>query len=413
MFILASTGSAIGLGNVWRFPYMAGIYGGGTFILAYLFFILLFVIPGMVIEITAGAEGGPPFFKGFRKLVGKFWLFSILPFALCWIIFSYYMVITGWVLFYFVFSLFGNPPAFSDAAGGWVLPAFSFAALAMVSIVSALGVRKGIEKLNLYLMPLLFLSLIFLLANTAGLDGASESIAFITAVDLGGIANPQLLIAAFAQALFSLSVGMGILFTYGSYLRRKSGILGSVAAVAVLDTSFSLISAFIVFAITFTFALSPATGPTLVFETLPRALELVPLGNVLLPVFFLLLFFAAMTSAISLLEVLVSGVEGVGWSRPKTVLVVVAATALLFIPSLLSYSPVGLQFGGMPFLDYLNSVFVDRLMPVAMAVLVLLLAWKWKGAAAAFSSVFSPTPGRIFYAITKYLLPFTILLQMI
>lgn len=413
MFILAATGSAIGLGNVWRFPYVAGLYGGGTFIIAYIGMLILFVIPGMAMEISAGAEAKDHFFKGFKKLLGKFWFVSFLPFFMCLIIFPYYITINGWVLFYFVSSISGSAPVFTEAVNGWGLALGSILALVIVSIVSAMGIQRGIEKLNLCVAPMLFIAMIFLVVNVMGSSGASKSIEFLTKVDLGALANPQLLIAAFTQALFSLSVGVGIMFTYGSYLTKKSKLLNSITEVAVLDTAFSLLSSLLIFTLVFTFAMSPATGPALIFETLPNTLGLIPFGNILLPLFFLLLFCAATTSAVSVIEVLVSGVMSLGLKRGKALSVVLAGISVFFIAAVLSYSPVGLKIFGMPVINFFDEIIVGHGAPIVMTTMVLALAWKWKNAGRAFSSTFSPFFGKIFYSITKYILPLTILLQML
>ena len=153
MFILVSAGSAVGIGNIWRFPYVAGENGGGTFLLVYFFFIFLLAIPGIVIEIMAGAVTTKPLFGGFKELVGKYWPAGLFPFLINWIILSYYVVITGWVLFYFIYSLPGTPPGFEEASENWLLPFLGLVTLLIGGAISAAGIRQGIERLNLYLFP--------------------------------------------------------------------------------------------------------------------------------------------------------------------------------------------------------------------------------------------------------------------
>ncbi len=411
MFILVSAGSAVGIGNIWRFPYMAGINGGGTFILVYLFFVFLLALPGIVVEIMAGATANKPLFAGFRELVGRWWPAGFFPFLINWIILSYYVVVAGWVLYYFVFSVGGMPPTFGEAANTWYLPVFAVITLLIAAAVSTGGIRRGIEKLNLYLFPFFVFALLILFLNSFTLEGVDEAIAFMTTVDFNAI-TPGLVMAALTQAIFSLSVGLGIMFTYGGYLNQKDKgkMLGSVGTIVLTDTGISMISAITVFAITFTFAMSPAAGPGLAFESLPIAFSSMPLGNFLMPLFFFMLFCAAMTSIVSSAEVIISGVTKLNGQRLRDVIITVLLLLILFVPAALSYSPVKLEFMGMPVLDFLDGVVVERIAPITTTGMLAVLLWRWKDVRKVLGEVFPKDLGLFFYLLLKYVLPLVFLL---
>jgi len=413
MFILVSAGSAVGIGNIWRFPYIAGENGGGTFLLVYLFFVLMLAIPGIVIEIMAGASTRKPLFAGFKELVGKYWPAGGFPFLINWIILSYYLVITGWVLYYFFFSLPGTPPSFSEASDSWLLPIFAGITLLIAGAISTAGIRKGIERLNLYLFPFFVIALLFLFLNTLSLSGVNEAIGFLTTVNLDNI-TPDLIMAALTQAIFSLSIGLGIMFTYGEYLheKEKEKMLGSVGVIAFADTAIAIISAMVIFTITFTFALSPSAGPSLAFDSLPIAFSQMPLGNILMPLFFLMLFCAAMTSIVSSMEVMVNGIRRIdGQRRLGDVAIAVLLLLILFVPAALSYSPLKLEFAGMKILDFLDGVVVERIAPITTIGMLVVLIWGWKESRRVMENIFSKDLGEFFYLLLKYVLPLVLLIE--
>lgn len=414
MFILVSAGSAVGIGNIWRFPYITGENGGGTFILVYLFFVFMLAIPGIVLEIMSGASTRKPLFAGFRELVGKYWLAGALPFLINWIILSYYLVITGWVLYYFFFSLSGTAPAFSEASDSWLLPFFAGITMLIAGAISTAGIRRGIERLNLYLFPFFVISLLFLFINTLSLSGVGDAVAFLTTVELDNI-SPDLIMAALTQAIFSLSVGLGIMFTYGKYLneKEKEGMLGSVGAIALTDIIIALISAMVIFTITFSFALSPSAGPGLAFDSLPLAFSQMPLGNILMPLFFLMLFCAAMTSIVSSMEVMVNGIRRIdGNRRINDVIIALLLLLILFVPAVLSYSPLRLEIDGMRVLDFLDGVVVERVAPITTIGMLVVLVWCWRGSRKAMEDLFSKDLGEFFYLLLKYALPLVLLIEL-
>ena len=414
MFILVSAGSAIGIGNIWRFPYMAGEQGGGTFILLYLVFVLLFALPAVLIEILAGAIARQPMIQGFRELIGKAWPVSLLPLITNWVIMSYYIVITGWVLYYFIFSISGSAPVFEEAADGWGLVIAAFATFFIAAAISTGGIKKGIERLNLYLFPVFILALLFLFLNSLFLGGIEDALAFMTTVDLDSI-TPGMILAAVTQAIFSLSIGLGIMFTYGGYLSRREqkGMFGSVGAIVITDTSVALLSAVTIFAITFTFGLSPAAGPALAFETLPIAFANMPFGNFIMPLFFLMLFCAALTSLVSAIEVMVRSLSVMIRRRIKQVAVGMLLVLILFVPAALSYSPIGFEFFGMPALDFLDGVLVERLAPIATIGMIIGLVWFWKKSRRIYERTFTTDLGDFYYLVLKYALPIILVVELI
>jgi len=410
LFIMAAIGSAVGLGNIWRFPYTAGMHGGGAFVVLYILAVLLIGFPGLLFELAAGRGLGAGLLESYRKIAGRLWWLGILPILMIWIILSYYTVVVGWTLFYFTASLFGVFVPFSEAAIMWWLPAFGLLSLLIVEFISRADITKGLERVNALLLPVFMLCLLALFAFSASLPGFPGAVSYLTTFNIGDLLAPAVILAAIAQAVFSLSVGEGIMFTYGSYLRKGGGLLRSSAIIAVSDTAIALLSAAMIFSIVFTFSLAPGAGPSLAFQSLPLAVGSLPFGNVLLAVFFLLLFSVAVTSAISMSELLVSNIKPhVGGSRQKASMAQLGLTLLLFVPAALSYSPVGLDFLGMPFLDFLDERVAGEFLPAVAAIFLGSLAWMWKDAREALRSVAPAILADAVYLIAKYILPALIL----
>lgn len=374
MFILAAIGSAVGLGNIWRFSYMAGEYGGGSFIIIYVLSVLFIGLPIMILELTAGRHFSLPLSQTFAKIGKNFFLLSIIPHVLNFIVLSYYIVVTGWALGYFLFSVFGIYISFSEFIKMPIFLLFTPLTVLFIFMIMRSNLKEGIEKVNRILMPLFFAILLVLLGYSLTLPGLKDAIAFCTSF---GKITPQTIAAAVAQTLFSLSVGVGIMLTYGAYLKKNEKIASSAAIISITDTLIALVAGIAIFPIVFTYGLNPAAGPDLAFNTLPLAFQQMPFGNIIMPLFFLLLFSVAITSAISMAEVLVADFsQRIG--RKSAALYATVLLSLAAIPSLLSYSPVGLKLGGVPVLDYLDGTIVVIFSPLVALLLVLVLGWKWK-----------------------------------
>ncbi len=399
-FVLAAAGSAVGLGNLWKFPYITGENGGGVFVLIYLGAIVLVGIPIMVAEVLLGRAAQSSPVGAFRRFssprspwVGLGWL----GVASAFVILSYYGVVAGWALHYAWLSVSGGitglgakglEPLFGEVYAslpinvGWQVV---FMALTVAVVLG--GVQKGIERWARVLMPALLLMLLVLMVNSFTLDGFSAGARFVFAPRADKLTAAGVL-EAVGHAFFTLSLGMGAMLTYGSYLKREDDLVSSAVAVSVLDTLVALMACLVLFPITFTFGMEPAGGPGLVFKNVPIALAQLPAGGLLAVVFFALLVFAALTSAISLLEVAAAYfIDERGWSRRKAVLVTGGAITALGIPSALSGGTAlfGERFAG-AFLgknwfdsfDYLASNWMLPLGGIGIAVFV---AWRVGGEA--------------------------------
>lgn len=315
--MLAAMGSAVGLGNVWRFPFVTGEHGGAAFILVYLGCVLAVGLPIMTAELLVGRSTQRGVIGAFATLrPGSAWLVTgWLGATISFVLLSYYSVVGGWVLHYMAVSLTGGFAGLSPEAIGQsftslstspALQIFWHAVFMLTTIwVVSRGVSRGIEWGNKIMMPALFLMLCCLLVYALTTEGASKGIAFLLTPHWDKI-GPRAVLAALGQAFFSLSVGLGMLVTYGSYLQRDSNLPRSALLVAASDTGIALLAGFVIFPLVFTFQLEPNAGPALIFETLPITFSQLPFGQFLAVLFFLLLTFAALSSSMSALEVVVA-----------------------------------------------------------------------------------------------------------
>ncbi len=348
-FILAAAGSAVGLGNIWKFPYITGMNGGGLFVLVYLLCIGLVGVPILAAEVLIGRTTQRSTVGAFRRLSrpGSPWvLIGSLGVLIPAAILSYYSVVAGWCLDYVFLSLNGKisaspveqiPGLFGElhaSPGRNLLWHLLF--VVVTTLVVARGIRGGVERAARILMPALFVMLLLLLLHSMTLPGFGEGLRFVFAPDLSKISGAGVL-EALGHAFFTLSVGMGAMLTYGSYLSEKDSLLTASISIGVLDTAVALIACLIIFPITFSFGMEPASGPGLVFMNIPVALAQLPFGDLWSTLFFLLLFIAAWTSGISLLEVLTShAIDEWKLDRPRAAVGAGLGILLLGIPSALS-----------------------------------------------------------------------------
>src|SRR3990172_928359 len=374
-FILASIGSAVGIGNIWRFPYIVGINGGGAFLIPYLIAVFLFGLPLMILEFAIGRHfqtSVVPAFGAIRKrfrIAGFFLVFVMV------MILSYYLVITGWVLAYSFFFIIGEPVPFSLFTGSYY-PLLSFLISAGICFfVVRAGVKQGIERLSEVLIPLLFVMLLLLLFFALSLPGAAQGIEFYLTPDFSKLSDPFVWSAAFGQAFFSLSVGTGIMLTYGSYMRKEK-ITKSASIITVSDLFIAILGGFVIFPIVFSFGLDPASGVNLAFVALPPVFQEMSYGNLLGSVFFLLLSFAALTSAVSMLEVPVATlIDSYGFERKRATSIALLIIVLIGLPSALSYTALKFELFGTPLLDIKDFVFGTTGIIIAGLVLSLIAGW--------------------------------------
>lgn len=384
-FILAATGSAIGLGNIWRYPYITGQNGGAAFVLLYFGCVLLIGVPILLAELSLGR-------KTSRNPVGAFKAVSSSR-AWPWVgylgvvtgvgILSFYLVVAGWTLGYIVKTILHSDGSFGEFVQDPVSEIGYFAAFLGLTVFVVLGgVEKGIERWSKLLMPSLFVLLLILIGYNLTLDGAMAGVEFYLNPDFSKIEGSTIL-AALGQAFFSLSLGMGTMITYGSYLSKKENIPFSGVAVALADTMVAFLAGLMIFPALFSVGLEPSQGPALVFNVLPKVFEAMPGGMIVGLFFFLLLSIAALTSTVSLLEVPVSFlVDEKKWSRKKAVWVLAGVVFAVGLPSALSQGTShlfsNLSFLGQTgFLSIMNFVFSDLSLPIGGLALCVFVGWVW------------------------------------
>lgn len=340
-FIMAAAGSAVGLGNIWRFPYITGQYGGGAFVFVYILCVVLIGAPLLFNEIGLGRFTGKNPIGAFKDTGGnKFWAFfgALLAILVSFFVLTYYGVIAGWTIGYIFKTATGNTTPFTEFAanGGMNIGLFAVFMLLVVVIVLG-GVSGGIEKASKILMPMLFLLVFVVIIRSVTLEGAAEGIRFYLYPDFSKITGETVL-AALGQAFFSMSIGWGIMITYGSYLPKSTNIVSAGLWVGFMDASVAILGGLMVFPAVFAFGLNPGQGPALVFEVLPNVFSQMPGGALVGAIFFILLMVAALTSAISMLEVPASYfIDEKHWSRKKAAWVVAIITFIVGVPSALSY----------------------------------------------------------------------------
>lgn len=369
--ILATVGCAVGLGNIWRFPYMLGENGGAAFLLVYISCILFLGIPVMITEFFIGRYSRKNAAGAFKVMApGTKW--SVIGYngvAAAFLILGYYAVVSGWTLEYIVQAFSGSLEgknatdfadeftAFSTGVFRPILWTVVFIALTHIIIVS--GVKEGIERASKVMMPVLFLILIALCVRSITLPGASEGLTFLFNPDFSKI-DSSVVLSAMGQAFFSLSIGMGCLITYASYFGKDTNLQTTSLQVTILDTMVAVLAGVMIFPAVFSFGIEPTTGPELVFITLPNVFEQLPFGNIWSFVFFVLLALAALTSTISLHEVSTAYVhEEYHVSRKKAAIIVSVGVTIVGILSSLSmgllksYTLFGLNFFNL--LDFVTA----------------------------------------------------------
>lgn len=377
-FILATTGSAIGIGNFWRFPYMVGVNGGGAFFIPYILAIALCGLPILMLEIAGGRLFRGGVLGTFRAVHPKAgWAGALVAFWAL-VLLSYYLVVVGWAFGYMVHSVFGSLPTFRAFTTGYNSVLF-FLVLAGITVgIVALGVKKGIELANRILMPLLFVMVLGLAAYSATLPGWGKALTFYLSPNPRALGDPLVWAAAFGQVFFSVGVGMGVMVTYGSYLASGEPVASSSLWVVVADTVSAFLAGLVIFPVVFSFGGEPGAGPSLAFDTLPQLFSRFPgvSGYILAGSFYLLLTIAGLSSAVSLLETALVGVhEGWGTSRSRGVVLLSLAVVLLGLPSALSYSGTSLSLAGARVLDILDNLTGLLILPLGVLATAVVLGW--------------------------------------
>lgn len=389
---MAAAGAAIGLGNIWRFPYLAGLNGGGAFVLMYIGFVLLIGIPLMASEVLIGRRGLANASDAFRELAlfrgnSRWWMLAgALPILTGFLILSYYCVIAGWVLHYIFHSAIGTfnnitPSAtngvFNHLLASPMLLMFwdSIIILTCVMIIGK-GVHKGLEKAIWIMFPSFLILVVILTFYATETGNFQRGLVFLFRPDFSRVTIHSVLLAL-GQAFFSLGIGMGIMLTYGTYVQKNTPIIITSIEISIADTLIALIAGMTIFPIVFAYKLAPNAGPSLIFKSLPLAFGHMPMGNVFSTLFFVMLEFAALTSAIALLEPSVMFLmERFEWSRQHAVTVSGFTLWLLSIGSVVSFN-VGSHpiFFGMTFFDFLDYITSNIMLPIGGILTAVFTGW--------------------------------------
>ncbi|MGG6311843.1 sodium-dependent transporter [Paenibacillus macerans] len=421
-FILAAIGSSVGLGNMWKFPYITGENGGAAFFLLFIVCLILIGLPLLLAELAIGRAGrgsaSTSFVKaGGPKMFGRLGLLQVIaPF----LILTFYVIVAGWTLHYAVQSFSGSLYSSSDYSGqfssftqGYLPLVWQAAAILITGFVVAKGISGGIEKFNKVLIPGLIVLLIILMVRAVTLPGAEAGVSFFLQPDFSKL-SPEAALVALGHAFFSLSLGMGILLTYGAYVDKRQSLGTATLAIGAGDLIYAFIAGLIIFPTTASFGIEPDAGPSLVFMALPAAFSAMPMGAFFGGLFFVLLAIAALTSSVSLLEVPVSYVmDRWGWGRVKSVVIVSMLVLLVGLPSVLSFgiAPALTDMGGKTFFDWLDFITSNILLPLGGLITTVFAGYFWKNAAEAAG--LKAGWFRIWLFMLRYIAPVLVLLVLL
>jgi NSS family neurotransmitter:Na+ symporter len=394
-FVLAAAGSAIGLGNIWRFPYFAGEHGGGAFVVVYLFFVVVIGVPVMLAELSLGRAAQRNPVGAFRVLApgARGWpLVGGLGVLSAFAILAFYSVVAGWTLGYLWRALRGGLSGLADAnasanffetmiGDSWAAVLLSGVFLLITVLVVRGGVAGGIERASKILMPVFFVLLLVLAGRAVTLEGGEAGLRYLFEFKWSAVTT-KVVMSALGQALFSLSLGLGAMITYGSYLPRRENLWSAGATVAAFDTMIALLAGVIIFPAVAAAGGDFGGGPALVFVTMPTVFNALPGSAIVGIAFYALLVIAALTSTISLLEVVVSYfIDERRWSRNAATWLVGSACFVLAVPSALSQGALpALSAGGLlkrDFLDVQSIIFGNFALSIGALFICLFVGWRW------------------------------------
>ena len=425
-FILAAAGSAIGLGAIWKFPYTAGTNGGAVFFLLFLLFTVLVGLPVLLAEFYIGRKSGKNPIDAFRTLLPQHpawaWI-GRMGVAACFVLLSFYSVVGGWVFAYTWHALSGAIGAKTDFAAlfgstiadsGMVL-GFQAAFMLITVYVVQKGVSSGIERANRYLMPLLFVMFLALTVRSLTLPGAMAGVSFLLKPDFGAVTSATWL-TALGQAFFALSLGVSTMTTYASYLDNRQDLFRSAHSIMWLNMFVSLLAGLVIFPAVFAFGLKPDSGPGLIFIVLPAVFQKMPLGTLLFALFMLLVAFATLTSAFSMLETAIAGViRNNEARRRKTTWLAGTLIFLLGVPSALSFGALAeFKILGRTVFDLWDYLITSWIMPLGALGCTVFVAWKQpRGMVLQHMMLGSSLPdvvAKLWLAALRYVAPVAILL---
>lgn len=428
--IAAAAGSAVGLGNIWRFPYIAGQNGGGAFLIIYILIVLILGVPLLMSEMMIGRRAQANVIGSFKKLGPKSAIIiGIIGLLAAFLILAFYSTVGGWTIHYIYASINGEvfhtdfQNYFFNFKDNSFLPlVWQIVFLILTAIIILGGVKKGIENCSKVMMPMLVIMLIILLIRAVTLPGAGTGVSFFIKPDFSKVTGATFL-AAMGQAFFSLSIGMGAMLTYGSYIQKNENLNFISTSTAITDTFISILSGFVIFPTLFSFNVAPNQGPGLIFITLPAIFEQMPWGAGFSTIFFILLLIASLTSSISLLEVIVAVLkEELHWSRTFSTILTTILVIILGVFATLSWNTFQNIFlttasGNKMFIfdifDYLSS---NILLPLGGLLIMIYVGWYLKkdvfyeelSAGVKSKNTLALRP--IIFFIVKYISPIVILL---
>lgn len=401
-FILISAGCAIGIGNVWKFPYMAGQGGGGAFVLFYLIFLLMLGLPIMTMEFAVGRASQKSPVKAYYALEkpGQKWhIHGYITLIGCYLLMMFYTTVAGWMLHYFYLTATGkftglDSKAVSEQFNTMLSQPFVMGFWMVVVVIAgilvcSIGLQNGLEKVTKVMMISLLLIMIVLAVNSFFMDGAKEGLSFYLIPDFGRmkeIGIIKTITGAMNQAFFTLSLGIGAMSIFGSYIGKERSLLGESLNIALLDTFVAITSGLIIFPACFTFNVDQTSGPGLIFITLPNIFNHIPMGRLWGSLFFVFMSFAAFSTILAVFENIIScGMELTGWSRKKSSFVNAIAIILLSIPCVLGYnlwSWDGFAVFGGAVLDFEDFLVSNLFLPLGSLVYLLFCTsrygWGWK-----------------------------------
>lgn len=376
-FIMAAAGSAVGMGNLWRFPMLVGENGGGAFVLVYLICIFLVGIPMIIAEVTIGRAGGKDAFGSYKALNKKWGAVGILAVITSFIGLSYYAVLGGWVIRYIFASVTGASDkgteffqSFTANAGSQIVFYLIFMVITLLIVLR--GVQKGIENSCKIMMPLLVVCMLVIVVRSCTLPGAGAGIEFFLKPDFSKL-TPDAFLQALGQVFFSLSLGTGATITYGAYLGKDQKIVKSAGSIAFFDTLVAMIAVF-------AFGFDPESGPSLMFQTLPTVFGEMPGGKIFGLIFFVLVLFAAVSTSIAYLEVVVSfAVNTFKVSRAKASVIFSILITCVGIPCALSFGVWSdIKIAGKGFFDLADYLVSNVSLPIGGILACIFIGWVWK-----------------------------------
>ncbi|MEC0296773.1 sodium-dependent transporter [Peribacillus frigoritolerans] len=426
-FILAAAGSAIGLGAIWKLPYMTGENGGGVFFLLFIIFTLLIGAPILIAEFTIGRNAQKDAISAYKHIApGKPWaLIGYGGVVASIILLSFFSVVGGWIISYLARSFTGSLSNLTQEEYGnffntiisnpyeTVIAQLLFMVFTIWVVQG--GVSKGIEKANKYMMPSLFILFIILLIRSLTLDGAMEGVKFFLKPDFSALTGETILLAL-GQSFFALSVGVSVMVTYASYLSKKEDITKSAFSVVGLNIFISLLAGLVIFPAVFALGFSPSSGPGLVFVVLPAVFNEMALGGIFMFIFFILLLFATLTTAFSILEIVVAAmIKGDSAKRKKASWIAGITVFLIGIPSALSFGVLSdVKIFNLSIFDLADYLTSNIALPVGALFISLFIGYQMKRIEVQKEFETGADPGRslfkLWYFLIRYIVPIMIIL---